>query len=139
MGKMAGRERYIRTIRTLPTEQQKFVSRALFAAGEMVEDAAKGSIMQGSASGKRHVPSRPGEPPMNDTGVLHNNIETVMKGPLTVEISSNAPYSRALEYGTSRMAERPFMRPALAKSRTAVGKLIDDAVAHAVRKAKSGG
>ena len=86
--------------------------------------------------GENHVPSAPGEPPNYDSGVLSNNIETTQTGPLRVEVSSNAPYSAALEYGTSRMAERPYMRPAVAKRRKEVTHLVRQAVSSVVRSSK---
>jgi HK97 gp10 family phage protein len=80
-------------------------------------------------SGRNHVPSRPGEPPNQDTGVLASNIETVQISPVLVEVSSNAPYSAPLEFGTSKMAARPFMRPARDKMRAEVTELVRRAVA----------
>lgn len=114
---------------------EKRVGKALFAAGEIVEDRAKGSIMAGSVSGKRHVPSRPGEPPSNDTAVLHNNIETVQVDVLEVEVSSNAPYSATLEFGSSKMEARPFMGPAARETKGEVVALINEAIQHELRKA----
>ena len=104
------------------------VSKALFTAGEVVEAEAGRSITAGSVSGKGHVPSRPGEPPNNDTGVLARNIETVQVEPFRVEVTSNAPYSVALEFGTSKMAARPFMGPAIQSTRKKVQQIIADAV-----------
>jgi len=104
------------------------ISRALFAAGNMIQTEAQISITEGSVSGKGHVASLPGEPPNNDTGVLANNIETVLVEPLLVEVSSNARYASALEYGTSKMAPRPYMAPAVAKRRAEAVKLVGDAV-----------
>jgi HK97 gp10 family phage protein len=106
------------------------VGRALFAGGERLQVAAQTSITEGAVSGKGHVPSSPGEPPNADTHRLSDNIETIQAGPLKVEVSSNAPYSRALEFGTSKMAERPFMRPAAAKTRKEITELVARAVKH---------
>ncbi len=114
---------------------EKGIGKALFAAGEIVADRAQGSIMAGSVSGKKHMPSRPGEPPSNDTAVLHNNIETVQVEVLEVEVSSNAPYGAALEYGTSSMAARPFMRPAAIETKGEVVTLINTAIKNELRKA----
>lgn len=111
------------------------VGRALFAGGNMIQTEAQLSITRGAVSGKGHVPSRPGEPPNQDTGVLANNIETVQVGPLKVEVSSNAPYAAALEFGTSKMAERPYMRPAVAAKRDEVTELVRRAVSSAIRTA----
>lgn len=101
--------------------------RVIEALGTVCEKAAQNvatyaavSIAEGSVSGKRHVPSQPGQPPNNDTGVLAGNIEHTRTGPLTAQATSEAPYAAALEYGTSRMAERPYMRPAAARVRETI-------------------
>lgn len=117
------------------------VSKALFTAGEVVEGEAAHSITTASAGGQKggkhqHVRSRPGESPNAETGVLDRNIETVQVEPFRVEVSSNAPYSAALEFGTSKMAARPFMRPAIQVTRKKVQQIIADAVS---RSAKSAG
>lgn len=109
------------------------VGRALYVAGTMIEIEAELSITRGSVSGKHHTPSRPGEPPNRDTGVLDGNIETVRVEPLKVEVSSNAPYSRALEFGTSKMVERPFMRPAAKAKGDEAQRLVARAVDKAIR------
>lgn len=94
---------------------EREVGSALFAAGNLIQVEAQISITTGAVSGAQHVPSKPGEPPKADTHRLADNIETLQVKPLVVEVSSNAPYSADLEWGTSKMGERPFMRPARAK------------------------
>lgn len=91
---------------------QKLLGAALREAGEMISTYAQKSITTGAVSGKGHIPSRPGEPPSNDSGVLASNIEVTQPEIDEVVISSNAPYAVALETGTSRMEARPYFRPA---------------------------
>lgn len=126
---MKGADRHINRLKRLagPTLERN-VGRALFAGGERIQTAAQIGITTGAISGAGHVVSAPGDFPNQDTGVLGNNIETVQKAPLLVEVSSNAPYSAPLEFGTSQMEARPFMRPARDAERAAVVKLLDDAV-----------
>lgn len=109
------------------------VGKALFAGGNAIAVEAQLSITRGAVSGKNHRPSAPGEAPNQDTGVLGNNIETVQVEPLRVQVTSNAPYSAPLEFGTSKMAARPFMRPARDKTRSEVEDLVVAAVRRAVR------
>lgn len=106
------------------------VVRALYAAGQQIEIEAERSITEGSVSGKFHVPSNPGEPPNANTRHLDTNIETtiVSEDPPRVNVTSHAEYSAALEFGTSKMAERPFMRPATAKKKGAAVALVTAAV-----------
>lgn len=129
MARVLGAKAHAARIRGLAgAEMIRRVGSALFAGGQAIQVEAQISITNGAVSGKGHVPSRPGEPPNQDTGVLANNIETVLVAPLRVEVSSNAPYAAALEYGTSKMAERPYMRPAVAKKRKEVVDLVRRAV-----------
>jgi hypothetical protein len=102
---------------------QKLVQRvgaALFAGGEEIRAEAAHLITEGAVSGKNHVPSAPGEPPNEDTGTLRTHIETTQTGPLSVEVSSNAPAAVDLEVGTSKMAARPYMAPASRRKKASV-------------------
>jgi HK97 gp10 family phage protein len=137
MAKVIGAKEHSDRMKSLTApEAVRQVGAALFAAGQEVQVEAQLSITRGAVSGKGHIPSKPGEPPKNDTGVLANNIETTQTGPLTVEVSSNAPYSAALEFGTSKMAERPFMRPAAQAKRARVTELVRGAVAKIIAGGK---
>lgn len=62
--------------------------------------------------GVDHVASAPGGPPNVDIGTLKNAINVQKRGKLTRVISTGSvAYAYALEYGTVRMAARPFMGP----------------------------
>lgn len=112
------------------------VTGALYAAGQDIELDAERSITEGSVSGAGHVPSLPGQPPNRDTGHLDTNIETTVEAqnPPTVHVTSHAEYSAALEYGTSKMAERPFMRPATEKNRKNVSNRVAETVRVTIRR-----
>ena len=118
------------------TGLEREVGKALYAAGDLIKIDAQISITEGAVSGKNHVPSKPGEPPKADTHLLSDNIEVVQPAPLRVEVSSNAPYAADLEFGTSKMAERPYMRPAAARKRKEAVKLVRDHVNAVIRKSK---
>jgi HK97 gp10 family phage protein len=119
-----GTERYIRHLTRIGPNTRSLIGKVLFVAGGMIEAEAEVSITAGSVSGKGHVPSAPGQPPNADTRQLDTSIETIKKSELAVDVISNAPYSADLEYGTSKMAARPFMRPATEKSRPEITNLI---------------
>jgi len=106
------------------------IGKALYAGGDLISDYAQGSIVAGSVTGKNHIPSAPGEAPNADQRTLDKNIEVVQINPLLVEVSSNAPYSEALETGTSKMAPRPFMGPAVQAKKNEVIALVGKAVDH---------
>jgi hypothetical protein len=109
------------------------VGQALYAGGELIRAEAAHLITEGAVSGKNHVPSLPGEPPNEDTGVLRTHIETTQVAPLRVEVSSNAPYAVPLEAGSSKMGARPYMGPAARRKKKEVIALVRGAVNQAVK------
>lgn len=135
MAKITGVQRHTRRLKNMRNVAKGVVA-ALYSAGQDIEIDAERSITAGSISGKGHIPSLPGEAPNRDTGHLDTNIETTIEAqsPPTVHVTSHAAYSSALEFGTSKMGERPFMRPAVEKNRKSVGQKVASAVKIAVRK-----
>ena len=107
------------------------LGKALFATADAVAVDAAVSITAGSVSGKFHVPSSPGQPPNADTHMLDRGIIAELPSPLRATVTATAPYSAALEYGTSKMEERPYMRPAAAKNKDT----LRDNIAAVVRQA----
>lgn len=135
MPKITGVEKAKRRIESLAgREKIELVGQALFAGGEMIKAEAARSITEGAVSGKNHVPSKPGEPPNEDTGTLRRNITVTQVGPLHVRVASNAPYSAYLEFGTSKMAARPFMGPAARAKKKEVVALVRGAISKAGSK-----
>lgn len=135
MAKITGADKHAKRLKNMRNVAQQ-VTAALYSAGQDIELDAEHSITSGAVSGKGHVASLPGQPPNADTHFLDTNIDTEIKtqNPPTVHVTSHAPYSAALEFGTSKMAERPFMRPATEKNRKDIGQKVASAVRIAVRK-----
>ncbi len=112
----------IHEIKINPVDLDKFkkgVEDGLMALALMAQGEAQKSILRGPKSGrlykrgkKFHQASAPGQAPANDFGFLANNIKAEMTNELTASTFSLAPYSVHLEYGTRKMAARPFLRPA---------------------------
>ena len=118
-----------RRLGVLPIENAQ---RACYKAANLVRNEAVQSIARGTKTGeavRKYNPSRthrqsaPGEPPASDTGFLVSNISiavdvegTGRAKAVVGKIISAAPYSAYLEFGTSNMAARPFMQPALDKN-----------------------
>ncbi|KPL70174.1 hypothetical protein ADN00_18920 [Ornatilinea apprima] len=91
-----------------------------------IEKISKES-MEGPKSGrlysrgkKTHHASAPGEPPAVDSGNLANSIQSEVSmqanGPRGV-VFTNTEYAVGLEFGTRKMAARPFMKPAADRMR----------------------
>lgn len=70
---------------------------------------------------RRLMPSRPGEPPRNVTGTLKGSIlfaydastKSVWIGPVFLGSKTAGRATRALEHGSAKIEQRPFMAPAL--------------------------
>lgn len=131
--RLEGSEQLQRELRRLSGDLREEAGKAVLAtAVEMRADIVK-SIQRGPASGRTykksnptrtHTASAPGQPPMSDTGRLANSITFDRLGDLTAIVGSELNYAPWLEYGTSRMAARPFFRPAVERMRPKyIGKL----------------
>jgi HK97 gp10 family phage protein len=128
-----GKDAHIRRLRNL-TKVERAANRVVMAGAEMIRAEAHHSISAGSVSGKNHIPSAPGEPPNRDTGVLQANIETLQPGALVAEVRSSAEYAAALELGTSKMAARPYMRPARDKMAPEIQRLFAQEIGKLVKR-----
>lgn len=123
-------------LRRMARDTAQEVVRKLYVAGQKIELDAELSITAGSVSGIGHVPSLPGQPPNRDTSLLDGSIDTEIRSqmPPSVAVTSRAPYAADLEYGTSRMAPRPYMRPAVERNRDDVTRAVGDAVNIIIRR-----
>lgn len=75
--------------------------------------------------GRFHVASVKGMPPNIDTGKLMNAIYIYTPGQHERAISTgDTEYAPHLEFGTSKMAPRPFMRPMVVKLRKMIPTLF---------------
>lgn len=144
--KIEGLDKLKRTNAKIVADTEKELNRALFASAKRVEAEAKRSIASGPKTGriyKRrsvvHQASAPGEAPASDTGRLLNSINSSLdKGKqmaLVIAGRGTAKYAAMLEYGTKKMAARPFMFPALEKNKKWIRARLAKAVNKAVRKA----
>lgn len=74
--------------------------------------------------------SAPGQFPMSDTGRLANSVDFNLPtaGRLTGEVGTNVIYGRYLEFGTSRMAARPWLLPSFEKAKVGVEARLKKAI-----------
>lgn len=78
-------------------------------AKQKMEGARHGRIY--TFDGVEHQASAPGEAPAVLTGNLKNSIIAQPEGPDTWAVLVGTEYAAPLEYGTQKMAARPFMLP----------------------------
>ena len=82
-------------------------------------------------------PSSPGDPPGLDTGFLRNSVTVDSVTPTEAVIGPHADYAEHLEFGTSRMAARPFLRPALDEHEGEIVQAVRDTVAAFVESVRA--
>ena len=132
-----------KNIEALKSKAEAETARAVRATAQAIRNNAIISVKSHQSSGntyKRgnvtHTASKPGSPPNQDRGTLTRNIRVTMNDDLTADISSNAPYSEALEFGTSNIAARPFMTPAVEGQRVKHKERLQKAIMRAASYAK---
>jgi HK97 gp10 family phage protein len=121
------------------------IEKALYASAKKVESDAKRSILDGNKTGRvykrgnvTHRASAPGEAPASDTGRLVNSFVTGLNrvaGGLSSFIiagGGTVKYARILEFGTTKMAPRPFMFPALEKNKDWIRNRLRDGMQKAL-------
>lgn len=106
------------------------VGKVVQRTAQEVAASAKEKMAEGK-SGRRygdHTASAPGEAPAIDSGNLAASIQIEPDGDLRAIIVVGAEYGPHLEYGTSRMAARPFLTPAMEEARPGFEKAIAEAL-----------
>lgn len=110
---MKGRDKHVQRLRKLSGNQVKALAGAIVYEGaDTIRAEAFRSVSAGSVQGKNHVRSKPGEAPNREYGDLQAGMKAVKTGPVTAEFRSESDHARPLEFGTSKMAARPHVRPA---------------------------
>jgi len=99
-------------------------------AGQALRDHVRMMISRPNPLGTS--PSAPFEPPASVTGELLDSVAYDVADTgrgLSITVGAGAPYALALEYGTRHMAQRPFLRPALAQMEGQIAGIFFDALA----------
>jgi HK97 gp10 family phage protein len=109
------------------------VERAIARGTILVQNRVGQLLNQASGPTKTNPtaqPSLPGEPPHKRTGTLARSIEseTFRIGDQFVgRVGTNLKYGAYLEFGTRKMAPRPYLRPALDELRPQILREIQKA------------
>ena len=109
-------EAFIKAVKDTMREEVEQV--ALDTAALARESILRGPPRTGevyTVDGKTETRSAPGEPPKTDGGMLASSIThpRFSVDRLEAIVSAEAPYAADLEQGSSKMAKRPYMVPAL--------------------------
>lgn len=101
------------------------------AAADLLIAEAKRLILNTPKTGRlygNHQASAPGEPPANLTGHLvasFKKVQSTTGSVVSVRVTNTAKYAMFLEFGTRKMAARPFMRPAYTNVKDQMLRLIE--------------
>lgn len=138
--------RLLRKLNALPAAAKQAIDDALLASAAELHQVVVNNVQRNSGSGRRykrgqrtHVASAPGEYPNTDTGALVNSMRFERRGDLHWVWLAGIFYAKLLEFGTSRMAARPFARPSWKKVEPRSQKRVRSAVQTAIKKVASGG
>ena len=69
-----------------------------------------------------HQASAPGQYPASDSGILASSVRLERATPLDCRVGTAVTYGPMLEFGTSRMAARPWLLPSFERARIGVEK-----------------
>lgn len=145
--KVNGVESTIKSLNKLGKVGQDEAKKAVRASLEMVRTTAIKDIQRGTKTGRVyeraagsnlsrvHQASAAGEAPATDTGRLVSSIKVEQMG-LSGSVGTDLEYAKDLEFGTFRVAARPFLRPALNNNQTNIIKVFEAALAKAVKAVK---
>lgn len=101
----------------LQAADREVARRALAMQRDIQEELSKPGSGQRYRRGRReHIASSPGDAPAVDTGRLRQSISAVKVTDGHWRVGTNLEYALLLEFGTRKIAPRPFMRPALARA-----------------------
>ena len=135
---MAATLNFVKLLRGVAGPQlRNDISKALYVSADDVRARSRRSITAGSISGANHVPSAPGQPPNNDTKGLIDSHEVIMASWNRSRVIVTAPYAVPLEFGTGRMAARPFLGVATRDSEDQFSRRVQTAIKQAARRAEA--
>jgi HK97 gp10 family phage protein len=134
--KLENKEEVIASLIALQGDVQSKVFEGLAAAGKEVKADLKQSLRDSPGSETR---SSPGSTPLNQTGELRAEIYSAMRKPmqgqpitLSIFVRGNVFYARMLEFGTSKMAARPWFYATIHKKFPMLKNVIADSLAKVV-------
>ncbi|MFQ5774191.1 MAG: HK97-gp10 family putative phage morphogenesis protein [Kiloniellaceae bacterium] len=130
--RVAGRNRLEAKLRRVSAAVERAVAGAVQAGAADVREAARELLDQPRAGG----PSAPGEPPRKQSGRLRDNIfvRSTDDG-LGAEVGTDLDYGAHLEFGTQKMAARPWLLPAFEAAKPRIRARIAAAVREALNRA----
>ena len=107
---LENKDAFIASLKSIEGDMQTQVVEKLKDGGKVVKEALRSSLPSGAGK-----PSSPGGVPFSQTGELQSKIQAtvqplMLNEPITLKIyvTKKGFYGRMLEFGTSKMAARPW-------------------------------
>ncbi len=114
--------------------RRDILARAVAESAQDLRETARELVGKPGAGGA----SRPGEPPRLDSGRLRDSIfARVSADGLSAEVGTDLDYGAQLEFGTQRMAARPWLHPAFEASKDRIKARLRAAARDAFRGNRS--
>jgi HK97 gp10 family phage protein len=128
-----GMQQLLNQMKKLGADADAVVLKTITDLVLQTQGLAKIGIQRGPKSGRTyqrgnitHQASAPGQYPATDTGRLASSvmIDLPVPGGLTGRVGTNVQYGPMLEFGTSRMAARPWLLPSFTQAKINVEKKL---------------
>lgn len=125
---LGGLNRAITKLADLGEDGEKLALATVTVATVTTQAEAKKGIAAGGKSGRTyqrrsvtHRASAPGQYPATDTGRLLSSVDMILPSPTNMEgtVGTDVKYGPMLEFGTSKMAARPWLMPSFVKGKEA--------------------
>lgn len=154
--KVLGLGRLNRKFKTLDNVSKAMIKGAMASGGltvrkriiEKLSQPGRGRLYKKGEYGRTtdHRASAPGDPPATDTGALKRSIHSftkVTKDTVITKVGSfgniderGQSIGKNLEYGTSKIAPRPWLKPSFDETKAIAEKKIKDAFKKATKKVR---
>lgn len=125
-------------MRELPKKlERRVLNAALMTGAREMEKEAKARVPVRTGGVRRNIRARPGRPVGGAAATVIVGVRKLTKkqisklkakGGRAAQNASDAYYWRFLEFGTSKMAARPFLRPAFESRKVEAAHMIKDAL-----------
>ena len=97
-----------------------------------------GALIEGEKRSKPHTASAAGDAPNTDTGRLVGSIAVENPRRGTSFVGTSVEYGKYLEFGTSKMAARPWLRPAMERNQAKLTENITNAIKESISNVRGG-
>lgn len=124
---LSGLNTLLGQLKQLGAAAEQAVAETVFDVATDTHTFAVQGIEQGPKTGRvyqrggvTHQASAPGQYPATDTGRLVSSVRMLPDGDLAYVVGTNVQYGPMLEFGTSRMAARPWLLPSFERAKIGV-------------------